>query len=63
MQLHQKKVNNSDKNVSYKEKYEDHIPRSFAYKVVCVDNFSKDVVLYRGKNIAFKFIEAILKEY
>ena len=63
MQLHQKKVNNSDKNVSYKEKYEDHIPCSFAYKVVCVNNFSKDVVLYRGKNVAFKFIEAILKEY
>ena len=40
------------------------IPCSFAYKVVCVDNkFSKRVVLYRGKNAAYKLIEAILKEY
>ena len=53
-----------DKNGSYTEKYEDHIPCSFAYKVVCVDNkFSKDVVMYRGKSAAYKFIEAILKEY
>ena len=36
---------------SYTKKYGDHIPCSFAYKIVCVDNkFSKDVVLYRGKN-------------
>ena len=26
------------KNSSYTEKYEDHVPCSFAYKVVCVDN-------------------------
>ena len=39
------------------------MPCSFAYKVVCVGNkFSKDVVLYRGKNAIYKFIEAILKE-
>ena len=31
---------------SYTRKYQDHIPCSFAYEVVCVDNkFSKDVVL------------------
>ena len=48
-----KEVNNSDKNVPYTEKYQDHIPCSFAHKAVCVDNqFSKDVVLYRGKNAA-----------
>ena len=47
----------SDKNGSYTEKYQDHIPCSFAYKV------SKDVVMYRGKNAAYKFIEAILEEY
>ena len=59
-----KRSQSSDKNASYNEKYQDHIPCSFAYKVVCVDNkFSKDVVLYRGKNVAYKFIEAILKEY
>ena len=57
-----KKVSN--KNGSYTEKYQRHIPYSFAYKVVCVDNkFSKDVVMHRGKNAAYEFIEAILKEY
>ena len=34
---------------SYTSKYQDHIPCSFAYKVVCVDKYSKDIVLYRGK--------------
>ena len=61
-----KAVKSSDKNnSSYTEKYQAHIPCSFAYKVVCVDNkFRKDVVLYRGKNAAYKFIKAILlKEY
>ena len=43
-----KGVQSSDKNnSSYTEKYQDHIPCSFAYKVVCIDNkFSKNVVLY-----------------
>ena len=59
-----KKVKSSDKNCSYTEKYQDHIPCSFAYKVVCVDNkFSKDVVMSKGKNAPYKFIEAILEEY
>ena len=56
----------SDKNYdsSYNEKCQDHIPCSFAYNVVCIDNrFSKKVVLYRGKNAACRFIEPILKEY
>ena len=49
---------------SYTSKYQDHIPCSFAYKVVCVDNkFSNDVVLYRGKNAVLKFKRSILKEY
>ena len=46
------------------KKYQDHIPCSFAYKLVCVDDkFSKPIVLYRGKNATYKFIEAILEEY
>ena len=50
-------------NSSYTEKYQDHNPCSFAFKFVCIDNkFSKPVVLYRGKNAAYKFIEAVLKE-
>ena len=49
---------------SYTAKYQDHIPCSFAYKLVCVnDEFSKDVVLYRGNNAVFKFIQSIFKEY
>ena len=60
-----KEVKSSSKNNgSYTEKYQNHIPYSFAYKVACVDNkFSKKVVLYRGKSAAYRFIEAILKEY
>ena len=55
------RVKSSDKNnCSYTEKYQDHV----AYSVVCVDDkFIKKVVLYRGKNTAYTFIEAILKEY
>ena len=49
---------------SYIRKYQDHVPCSFSYKVVCIDDkFSKDVVLCRGKNAVFKFIISILKEY
>ena len=49
---------------SFTKKYQDHIPCSFAYKVVCIDNkFSKDVVLYREKNAVNKFIKYIFKEY
>ena len=51
-------------NSSYTEKYQSNISYSFAYKVVCIDNkFSKQVVLYRGKNAVYKFIETILSEY
>ena len=54
----------SYEEISFTKKYQDHIPCSFAYKVVCVDNkFSKDVVLYKGKNAVFKFINCIFKEY
>ena len=46
------------------KKYQDHIPSSFAYKLVCVDDrFSKPIIIYRGKNASCKFIEAILKEF
>ena len=61
-----KRVRSSDKNnnTSHTEKYQAHIPCSFAYRLVCFDNrFSKSVVLYRGKNAVYRFIETILKEY
>ena len=51
-------------NISYTIKYQDHIPCSFACKVVCIDDkFSKKVVLCRGKGAVFKFIKSILSEY
>ena len=44
--------------------YQDHIPCSFAYKLVCVDHeFTKQIVVSRDKNDAYKFIKAILKEF
>ena len=44
------------------KKYHDHVPCSYAFKVVCIDNrFSKPVVVYRGENAAYEFIKAILK--
>ena len=50
--------------VSYSKKYQDHIPCSFAYKLVCVDDkFTKPIVVFRGKNAAYEFIKAILKGY
>ena len=60
-----KGLKSGDKNNgSYTEKYQDHIPCSFVYKLVCIDNkFSKRFVLYRRKNAASRFIEAILNEY
>ena len=33
----------SDKNGSYTEKYQKHVPCSFAYKVICVDNCKRIV--------------------
>ena len=48
----------------YTKKYQDHIPCSFAYPLVSIDDkFSKDVVLYRGKYAVLKFIKCIFKEY
>ena len=45
-------------------KYQDHIPCSFAYKIVCIDDkFAKPTIIYRGKNAAYEFIKAILEEY
>ena len=53
----------SNSNSSYTRKYKEHIPCSFAYKVVCVDNkFSKKIVLYRAKDAVNKFIKSILNE-
>ena len=53
-----------NKFFSYTKIYQDHIPCTFAYKVMCIDNkFSKNIVLYRGRNAVNKFIKSILNEY
>ena len=50
--------------VLIQKKYQDHIPCSFAYKVVYIDDrFTKRIIVYRGENAAYEFIKAILKEY
>ena len=47
---------------SYTKKYHEHVPCSYAYKVVCIDDrFSKSIVVFRGKNAAYEFIKAILE--
>ena len=49
---------------SYSKKYQDPVLYSFAYKLICVDDeFTKPIVVFRGENAAYKFIEAILKEF
>ena len=50
--------------VLIQKKYQDHTPRSFAYKVVWIDDrFTKPIIIYRGENAAYEFIKAILKQY
>ena len=46
------------------KKYQNHIPSSFTYKVVCIDDkFTKPTIIYRGENAAYEFIKAVLEEY
>ena len=48
---------NYKNNSLYTEKYQDHMPCSFAYKAVCINNkFSRKVVLYRDK---MQFIDSL----
>ena len=38
----------------YSKKYQHHIPCSFAYKLVCVnDKYTKPIVVFRGENAAY----------
>ena len=59
-----KGVRGSDRNnTSYTEKYQKHIPCSFAEKFVPIDDkFSKPIVIYKGKDAVNKFIKTILEE-
>ena len=46
------------------KKYQDHIPCSFAYKLVCVDDkFIQPIAVFRGENATYKFIEVILEQH
>ena len=43
------------------KKYQDNVPCSFAYNVVCIDDrFTKPILVFRGENAAYEFIKAIL---
>ena len=49
---------------SYTKIYQDHVPCSFAYKFGCIDDrFTKPIVVFRGKNAAYEFVQVILREY
>ena len=49
---------------TYTKKYHEHVPCSYAYKVVCIDDkYSKSIVVYRGVNAVYGFIRSILKEH
>ena len=60
-------VNNNCFNyegISFTAKYQDHFSCSFDYKLVFVDDkYSKDIVLYRGKNAIYKFNKSIFNQY
>ena len=46
------------------KKYQDHVPCSFAYKAVCIDDrFTERIAVYRGENAAYEFIKSILRLY
>ena len=45
-------------------KYQDHIPYSFVYKLLCIDDkFTKPIVVFGGENAAYEVIKAIFKEF
>ena len=49
---------------SYSKKYQDRLPFSFAYKVVCIDDkFTRPTVVFRNENSAYESIKAIIKEF
>ena len=52
---------NKDDNVSYTEKYQEHIFCNFTHKNVCInDRFNKTVVLYRGKMQSIDLLQHFL---
>ena len=60
------KSNERKNNTSFTEKCQNHFSRSFAYKVVCIDDrFSNNVALYRQKiqpkNLTKQFLKNMKK--
>ena len=48
----------------FTKKYHEHVPCSYAYKVVCIDDkYSKSIIVYGGGNAAYEFIKSFLKEH
>ena len=46
---------------SYTKKHQDHVPGSFAYKVLCIDDrFTKPIVVFKVQNSAYEFIKVFL---
>ena len=44
------------------KKYQDHIPCSFAYKLVCIDNkFTEPIVALRGEKLLMNLLKQFLK--
>ena len=55
--------NDNYDNASYTKKYQKHIPCSFAYEVVCInDRLSKPVVLCRRKMQSISLLKQFLKK-
>ena len=55
---------NGDIDSSWSVKMQDHVSCGFGYRVVCVDDrFTKDIVIYREKDCADKFVDATLSAY
>ena len=52
-------------NSSYTRKYQDHIPCSFAYKVVCIDNKGKDAVNVLIKSLLneYNYCRKVIRKY
>ena len=55
-----KRVKGNDRKInktSYTEKYQKHIPSTFPYKVLCIDEkINKPLLIYRGKMQSMNFL-------
>ena len=62
LQKNKKYDENGNSDSSWSVKMQDHVPCGFGYKVVD-DKFTKDIVIYIGKDCVDQFVDAILSEY